>query len=519
MREFRCQERSLRLEVLLQGLHVLDTGVLKRRVFSDEFKVVDHVDDGVGDRDLVASGWCVGNLDPIEGDALDPVTFQLDLKTLRKVGPIARHQHVLPGGFGEPPDLRSVEIGGDDDVSEGIELQEIPQADVPFRKTCAHALPPREGDIRTGRQALGLGHQVPHGSFRFDDVGALPSEALGDRAHHPAELLTAFVEVRLKECFDRFVFFEAFHGNEPVVLHHRFTGGEIDVHPAHEVATLLGLDDEGVSDLHGLRNLGVRVTPNDDVDLRNPAGEGLVPRRIGPVGFVGEVPQVRETDDHVIFTLELFDELGGGVRGVLKRKSFGIGTRSDLRRIRCGVADDGDPLISHLLDDVRSEDGLSALVHDVRGQELKARNLLLLLEHGEGTIELVVPEGHGIVADAAHGLEVRPGLEEIRFRRARVNVTGRQQDHRGPRSFGLFPDLVDQCGLGRQTKVSLGRAHESSVVIIGVQKDDFLGVRQGRGEKNEEREKKNSHQLLFGESSSHSDSRTSDQLAPLLPES
>ena len=106
-----------------------------------------------------------------------------------------------------------------------------------------------------------------------------------------------------------------------------------------------GLDDDGLAHLFGLENLGVGVTPDDDIDPRDPGGQFLV-RLKAAVG---------QDDDDIGPALEFLDILPhGALRGAegQARHIPGMGSHGGFRG---HDPDDGDSHPLELFHDIGLE--------------------------------------------------------------------------------------------------------------------------------------------------------------------
>ena len=166
----------------------------------------------------------------------------------------------------------------------------------------------------------------------------------------------------------------------------------------------------------------------------------------GPAVRAGIDPQVGEGDDEVRFLLELRDQPQGRGHGILEHQVLdvlGIGDDAGLRR---GQAEDGHAKPVKGSNDVGLRQEGSVRGADVGAQKRERRKGHLFFEHLRGLIELVVPQGHGIVAQGVEPADVRLGPKEVGDHAPGVDVPRVQEQHVSPGPS----DPLDERGSGGQ---------------------------------------------------------------------
>jgi hypothetical protein len=216
------------------------------------------------------------------------------------------------------------------------------------------------------------------------------------------------------------------------------------------------------------------VAAHDHVDL----GDLL---REGEILLVAEVGQ---DDDEVGLLLDLGQQSPDGLRGGAELTALGGAAGRDLRRDGGDDADHADPDAVYLEEGpFRVAQRLSVGPGCVRAEHGEGRDLAVLLDHRPAVVELVIADGHGVVAHRVHHREGRPALEEARDRGPGHAVSRVEKQHVGPDR----PLALHVAGDPGHPAGSVVSRHEVGVNVVRVQEEDRrrtlpLGAARTRGD-------------------------------------
>ena len=102
--------------------------------------------------------------------------------------------------------------------------------------------------------------------------------------------------------------------------------------------------------------------------------------------------------------------------------------------------------------------------------------IFLLAQHAQRIVEFVVTDCHRVVTHQVHAAEVRLGVLQIRFRHAGVDIAARQQQQAAALRRHFLTNAVHQRFLRAQAVFAVIVLPEVTVMIVGVQNGDGVGL-------------------------------------------
>ena len=128
--------------------------------------------------------------------------------------------------------------------------------------------------------------------------------------------------------------------------------------------------------------------------------------------------------------------------------------------------------------------------------------IFLLAQHAQRIVEFVVTDCHRVVTHQVHAAEVRLGVLQIRFRHAGVDIAARQQQQAAALRRHFLTNAVHQRFLRAQAVFAVIVLPEVTVMIVGVQNGDGVGLilfPGTGGPDSNVRETANAHAVVFSE--------------------